>query len=65
MSGKPVVSRGMRAFPLWAVWEYLRQVPEGLVADLRQAYVDLLRERIRFEIRLLQDSLARLGLPKL
>ncbi|MEO8657121.1 MAG: DUF3368 domain-containing protein [Bryobacteraceae bacterium] len=37
----------------------------GLVADLRQAYIDLLRQGIRFDIRLLQDSLARLGLPKL
>jgi uncharacterized protein len=37
----------------------------GLVPDLRQAYIDLLRQGIRFDIRLLQDSLARLGLPKL
>ena len=37
----------------------------GLVADLRQAYVDLLQQGVRFEIRLLQDSLERLGLPKL
>jgi len=37
----------------------------GLVSDLRQAYADLLRQGIRFDIRLLQDSLARLGLPKL
>ncbi|MBZ5561476.1 MAG: DUF3368 domain-containing protein [Acidobacteriia bacterium] len=37
----------------------------GLVADLRQAYIDLLRHGIRFDIKLLQDSLARLGLPKL
>ena len=37
----------------------------GLVSDLRQAYIDLLRQGIRFDIRLLQDSLARLGLPKL
>ena len=37
----------------------------GLVSDLRQAYIDLLRRRIRFDIRLLQNSLARLGLPKL
>jgi predicted nucleic acid-binding protein len=38
---------------------------KGLVPDLRQAYIDLLRQGIRFDIRLLQDSLARLGLPKL
>ena len=37
----------------------------GLVSDLREAYIDLLRQGIRFDIRLLQDSLARLGLPKL
>lgn len=37
----------------------------GLVPDLRQAYIDLLRQGIRFDIRLLQDSLARLGLPTL
>ena len=37
----------------------------GLISDLRQAYIDLLRQGIRFDIRLLQDSLARLGLPKL
>ena len=37
----------------------------GLVPDLRQAYTDLLRHGIRFDIRLLQDSLARLGLPSL
>ena len=39
----------------------------GLVSDLRQAYVDLLQRgiRIRFDIKLLQDSLARLGLPEL
>ena len=37
----------------------------GLVSDLRQVYIDLLRHGIRFEIKLLQDSLARFGLPKL
>ena len=37
----------------------------GLVSDLRQAYIDLLRRGVRFDIKLLQDSLARLGLPKL
>jgi uncharacterized protein len=37
----------------------------GLVPDLRQAYIDLLRQGVRFEIQLLQDSLARLGLPTL
>jgi uncharacterized protein len=37
----------------------------GFVSDLRQTYIDLLRQGIRFDIGLLQDSLARLGLPKL
>jgi len=37
----------------------------GLVSDLRQVYIDLLRHGIRFDIKLLQNSLARLGLPKL
>jgi predicted nucleic acid-binding protein len=37
----------------------------GLVPDLRQAYVDLLRQGIRYDMKLLQDSLTRLGLPKL
>jgi uncharacterized protein len=37
----------------------------GLVSDLRQAYIDLLRRGVRFDIRILQDSLARIGLPKL
>jgi len=37
----------------------------GLVSDLRQAYADLLRQGIRFDIRLLQESLASLGLPRL
>lgn len=37
----------------------------GLVPDLRQVYVDLLRQGIRFDIGLLQGSLARLGLPEL
>jgi predicted nucleic acid-binding protein len=38
---------------------------KGLVSDLRQTYIDLLRQGIRFDLRLLQDSLARLGLPSL
>jgi predicted nucleic acid-binding protein len=38
---------------------------KGLVTDLHQVYIDLLRQGIRFDIKLLQDSLARLGLPKL
>lgn len=38
---------------------------KGLVADLRGVYADLLREGIRFDIRLLQDSLQRLGQPLL
>ncbi|MFN0172570.1 MAG: DUF3368 domain-containing protein [Bryobacteraceae bacterium] len=35
----------------------------GLVTDLRSTYVDLLRQGIRFEIKLLQESLNRFGLP--
>ena len=38
---------------------------KGLVPDLRSAYLDLLRQGIRFDLRLLQESLARFGLPKL
>jgi predicted nucleic acid-binding protein len=38
---------------------------KGLVSDLRLVYIDLLRQGIRFDINLLQNSLARLGLPKL
>ena len=38
---------------------------KGIVSDLRSAYRDLLREGIRFDIRLLQESLDRLGFPKL
>lgn len=38
---------------------------KGLVPDLREVYIDLLRHGIRFDLRLLQESLARLGLPKL
>jgi predicted nucleic acid-binding protein len=38
---------------------------KGLVPDLRAAYIDLLQHGIRFDLKLLQDSLARLGLPKL
>jgi predicted nucleic acid-binding protein len=37
----------------------------GRISDLREAYIDLLRQGIRFDIRLLQDSLRRLGLPQL
>jgi len=40
-------------------------VRKGLVSDLRQTYIDLLRQGIRFDIKLLQDSLARFGLPRL
>ena len=36
-----------------------------MVSDLREAYIELLRQGIRFDIRLLQESLNRLGLPKL
>lgn len=38
---------------------------KGLVSDLRRVYVELLRQGIRFDLRLLDASLARLGLPKL
>jgi predicted nucleic acid-binding protein len=38
---------------------------QGLVPDLRAAYMDLLRQGVRFDLKLLQDSLTRLGLPKL
>ncbi len=38
---------------------------KGLIPDLRQTYMDLLRNGIRFDIKLLQASLARLRLPKL
>ena len=38
---------------------------KGMVTDLREAYVELLRQGIRFDLRLLQESLTRLGLPKL
>jgi uncharacterized protein len=38
---------------------------KGLVPDLRAAYMDLLRQGVRFDLQLLQDSLTRLGLPKL
>ncbi len=38
---------------------------KGLVSDLREAYIELLRQGIRFDLRLLQESLGRLGLPKL
>lgn len=37
----------------------------GIISDLRSAYRDLLRQGIRFDIRLLQESLDRLGFPKL
>ena len=38
---------------------------QGLVTDLRQTYIDLLLQGVRFDISLLQNSLARFGLPKL
>ncbi len=38
---------------------------KGMVTDLRDAYLELLRQGIRFDLRLLQESLTRLGLPKL
>jgi len=37
----------------------------GVVRDLRQVYTDLLRQGIRLDLKLLQDSLANLGLPGL
>jgi predicted nucleic acid-binding protein len=36
-----------------------------LVPDLRAAYLKLLEQGIRFDLRLLQNSLVRLGLPEL
>jgi predicted nucleic acid-binding protein len=38
---------------------------QGWVPDLRTAYIDLLGQGIRFDLELFQDSLTRLGLPKL
>lgn len=38
---------------------------QGLIPDLREVYMALLRQGIRFDLKLLQDSLTRLGLPKL
>jgi predicted nucleic acid-binding protein len=37
----------------------------GLVKDLRTAYVDLLRQGIRFDLGLLRESLAKFGQPGL
>lgn len=37
----------------------------GRISDLRLAYVDLLKQGIRFDLELLRDSLLRLGLPEL
>ena len=37
----------------------------GILPDLRQAYIDLLRQGIRLDLKLLHDSLNRLGLPAL
>jgi hypothetical protein len=36
-----------------------------MISDLREVYLELLRQGIRFDLRLLQESLTRLGLPKL
>jgi hypothetical protein len=36
-----------------------------LIPNLREIYLDLLRQGIRFDLRLLDASLARLGLPNL
>jgi hypothetical protein len=38
---------------------------KALIPDARQVYLDLLRQGIRFDLRLLDASLARLGLPNL
>jgi DNA phosphorothioation-dependent restriction protein DptG len=57
-SGKPVRSQATPVF-------LSAGARSGLVADLRQTYIDLLRHGIRFDIKLLQGSLAHLGLPKL
>lgn len=38
---------------------------KGMISDLREVYLELLRQGIRFDLRLLQESLTRLGLPKL
>lgn len=38
---------------------------KGLIPDLRQTYIDLLQAGVWLDLRLLQDSLARFGLPKL
>jgi predicted nucleic acid-binding protein len=38
---------------------------KGLVPDLRQPYIDLLKRGIRFNVTLLQNSLMQLGQPKL
>jgi predicted nucleic acid-binding protein len=37
----------------------------GRISDLRLVYVDLLKQGIRFDLEMLRDSLARLGLPEL
>lgn len=37
----------------------------GKISDLRLVYIDLLKQGIRFDLELLRDSLARLGLPEL
>jgi hypothetical protein len=54
---------GGRGFRCFGVLE--AGTRRGLVSDLRQAYIDPLWRGIRFDIGLLQDSLVRLGLPKL
>ena len=38
---------------------------KGMVSDLRGAYLELLLQGIHFDIRLLQESLTRLGFPSL
>jgi hypothetical protein len=58
MNGNLVMWRTRRVFPLAAA-------RSGLISDLREVYIDWLRHGIRFDFKLLQDSLARLGLPKL
>ena len=65
MNRRRGASRGRRALDAGYLGVLEAGARKGLVSDLRQAYIDLLRQGIRFDVRLLQASLARLGLPKL
>jgi hypothetical protein len=42
-----------------------RGAQAGRIADLRSVYLSLLEQGIRFDHKLLDESLGRLGLPKL